>query len=113
MRSDEGSDWRYGYVRHFLKHVESSLKTPQNALKEAEGGLEWMHNNFEFIRDGKTMKFSEALKTFTGSFETGFVKGEIIDPDPHIAPSSKILDRSSSILIDPSFVAIIFDIVIG
>jgi len=68
-------NWRYGYAKHIAKHVESSLKTPENAIKEAEAGLQYMHENFDFVRDGKSMKMSEAMKTIKGSFHTGFIKG--------------------------------------
>jgi len=69
-------NWRSRYIKHFMKHVEISLKSPENALASAKAGLEYMHNNFEFIRDGKTMKIAEAMKAITGSFETGFIKGK-------------------------------------
>lgn len=39
-----------------MKHVQESLKNPQIALKSAECGLNFLHENFDFIRDGKTMK---------------------------------------------------------
>eukprot|EP01114_Cavostelium_apophysatum_P017977 TRINITY_DN545_c0_g1_i1.p1 TRINITY_DN545_c0_g1~~TRINITY_DN545_c0_g1_i1.p1 ORF type:complete len:531 (+),score=139.84 TRINITY_DN545_c0_g1_i1:67-1659(+) len=68
-------NWRYGYVKHILKHVETSLKSPEAAINAASAGLDYMHENFEFIRDGKTMKFSEAMKAFKGTFHTGFIKG--------------------------------------
>jgi len=68
-------NWRHRYVKHIMKHVEVSLKTPENALESAKAGLEYMHNNFEFIRDGKTMKIADAMKNIKGSFETGFIKG--------------------------------------
>eukprot|EP01119_Soliformovum_irregulare_P020203 TRINITY_DN6509_c0_g3_i1.p1 TRINITY_DN6509_c0_g3~~TRINITY_DN6509_c0_g3_i1.p1 ORF type:complete len:527 (-),score=168.14 TRINITY_DN6509_c0_g3_i1:62-1642(-) len=68
-------NWRYGYVKHILKHVETSLKNPEAALKEAQAGLDWMYQNFEFVRDGQTQKFADAVKNIKGSFETGFIKG--------------------------------------
>ena len=68
-------NWRYNYNRHVLKHVQVSLKSPENAVNAAKAGLDWIYNNFEFIRDGKTYKFHEALKSFPGSYETGVIKG--------------------------------------
>jgi len=73
-------NWRYNYNRHVLKHVQVSLKSPENAVNAAKAGLDWIYNNFEFIRDGKTYKFHEALKSFTGSYETGIIKGTKAKP---------------------------------
>ncbi|CAN0567964.1 unnamed protein product, partial [Ectocarpus sp. 12 AP-2014] len=36
---------------------------------------EWVHNNFEFVREGKSMKLAAAMSSITGSFETAVIKG--------------------------------------
>lgn len=68
-------NWRFRYTKYVMKHVESSLKNPSAALTSAQAGLDWMQNNFDFVRDGKTLKFAEAMKTIKGSFSTGFIQG--------------------------------------
>lgn len=74
-------NWRYRYDRHLLKHVQSSLKSPEAALAAANAGLEELHNGFDFVRNGQTMKFTEAMRNITGTFETGYIKGKL----PHFS----------------------------
>ncbi len=68
-------NWRYKYNKYLLQHVQTSLKSPESALAAANAGLQELHNTFEFVRDGQTMKFSDAMRSFKGSFQTGFLKG--------------------------------------
>ncbi|CAM9876612.1 unnamed protein product [Scytosiphon promiscuus] len=67
--------WRQKYTKYVYKHVEACLKSKAAAVASSKAGLEWVHNNFEFVRDGKSMKLAEAMSSITGSFETGFLKG--------------------------------------
>lgn len=67
--------WRQKYTKHVYKHVESCLQNKEAAVASSKAGLEWVHNNFEFVRDGKSMKLAEAMSGITGSFETGYLKG--------------------------------------
>ena len=69
-------NWRFRYDKYLMRHVQTSLKSPQAAVTAAQTGLDWMHNNFEFVRDGQTLPLAEAMKTFKGSFETGVVRGK-------------------------------------
>eukprot|EP00730_Choanoeca_flexa_P018259 TRINITY_DN8871_c0_g3_i1.p1 TRINITY_DN8871_c0_g3~~TRINITY_DN8871_c0_g3_i1.p1 ORF type:complete len:779 (+),score=232.77 TRINITY_DN8871_c0_g3_i1:30-2366(+) len=70
-------NWRFGYAKHFIKNVEVSLKNPETALKVAEDGLEYLHNTFEFGRDGKVMSLATAMETITDSFPgTMTIKGK-------------------------------------
>ena len=68
--------WRFSYARHFMRSVELSAKSPEAALAVAQAGLDFMHERFEFVRDGKSCSLKKAMETFTGTFETGFVRGE-------------------------------------
>ena len=88
-------NWRFKYDKYLMKHVQQSLKSPQAAIEQSKAGLEYMHNNFEFIRDGKTFKFGEAMKTFTGSFEVGVVKGKISSLHVHITNIIQKVRRKS------------------
>lgn len=67
--------WRQNYTKYIRMHVEACLRSKDATLASCKAGLEWVHNNFEFIRDGKSMKFAEAMSSITSSFETGFIKG--------------------------------------
>eukprot|EP01134_Creolimax_fragrantissima_P000935 CFRG0935T1 len=67
--------WRHGYAKHVTKFVELSAKSPEQAIAGAQAGLDFMHNKFEFIRDGKSMSIAEAMSSINGTFETGVVTG--------------------------------------
>jgi hypothetical protein len=72
----EEKNFRYRYNLYFVDHVRTSLKSPETALDAAKAGLNYLHDNFEFIRGDKTMKLSEAMKNIQGNFHTGFIKGK-------------------------------------
>lgn len=75
-RIQKERDWRHQYPKYIVRQVQLSLQSPAKALAVAEGGLKYMYDNFEFIRDGTTYKFGEALDKFTdGSYQTGEIKG--------------------------------------
>jgi len=78
----EEKNWRYRYNKYFISHVEKSLKSPEAALAAARAGLDRLHNDFEFIRDGKSTKFVDAMKQIPGSFHTGFIQGKAAKPKP-------------------------------
>jgi len=74
--------WRFGYTKHLVTQVETAAKSPENALKIANAGLDYLHSNMEFVREEKSMKLSEAMATCTeGSFETGVIKGTARHPE--------------------------------
>ena len=78
--------WRFKYTKHFIKSVELSAKTPEAALAVANGGLKYMYDHFQFMRDGKEYSLAEALDspTFSGSFATGFIEGSKPKPDKFV-----------------------------
>lgn len=67
--------WRGKYEKHILRQVQLSCTSPEASLKIAKAGLQYCHDNFEFIRDGTTYSVGDAMKKFTGSYETGFIQG--------------------------------------
>jgi len=74
--------------------VELSLKSRDAALKVAHGGLDWAYNHFEFIRDGETMTFQQALDRFTThNFKTGVIKGNGAKPKFELKVLSLLRDR--------------------
>ena len=69
--------WRFKYVKHFVKSVELSAQSPEAALAVANGGLDYMYNNFQFLRDGQEYSLKQAVEggLFTGTFSTGYIEG--------------------------------------
>ncbi|KNC84373.1 hypothetical protein SARC_03418 [Sphaeroforma arctica JP610] len=67
--------WRKGYTKHVTKFVELSVVDAKAAVIGAEAGLEHMHDQFQFVRDGTAMSISKAMTSISTSFETGIVKG--------------------------------------
>jgi very-long-chain (3R)-3-hydroxyacyl-CoA dehydratase len=88
--------WRYGYTKHVVQQVEMCSKSKGDCIKIADAGLKYLHENFEFIRDDKTTKFSEALTTIKGSFETGVMKGA--EPMPKGCKLTVPYERGYSLL---------------
>ena len=68
--------WRFKYVKHYEQLVRVGVSSKQAALGSAKAGLDWIYENFEFIKDGKCVKFKEAMAACTTTpFHTGVVKG--------------------------------------
>ena len=75
--------WRFGYVKHLVNMVEAQCKSPEDALKVANAGINKAYMSFQFIsKDGKTTtSFAEAMgRKNDTKFSTGFVKGELAAP---------------------------------
>jgi hypothetical protein len=76
--------WRFNYVKHLINMVEAQCKSPEDALKVANAGLDKAYSMFQFIsKDGKTTtSFAEAMAAKNDTkFFTGHVKGELA-PNP-------------------------------
>lgn len=85
LKAKKEKNWRYGYVKHVEANVRTSLLSPSNALKVAEAGLKAAHEMFEFVRDGETMPFDEAMKTINGTFKTKSIKGSgVVEGKPSL-----------------------------
>ena len=56
-------NWRFGYVKHFKAMVEEQMKSPENALKVAEAGLQKAYETFQFIDGETTTSFNDAMAT--------------------------------------------------
>jgi len=75
-------NWRFGYNRHIVNHSKICAKSDsKTCVKIAQQGLDYLHNNFVFIRDDKVTSLAKAMKEYKGSFETGFIKGSLPKPD--------------------------------
>ncbi|CAN0021308.1 unnamed protein product [Discosporangium mesarthrocarpum] len=44
--------WRQKYTSYIYKLVVSSLASKEAAVKSSKAGLSWVHNHFEFMREG-------------------------------------------------------------
>ena len=76
-------NWRFGYAKHVVKNVNVSLGSKEVAVKVATQGLAAAMDRMEFVRDGKTSSFAEAMKNIKGSFHTGIIKGGKAKPTKH------------------------------
>lgn len=77
----KATGWRFKYVQHLVKQVEVSAQSESNALTIAEAGLRYLHSQFEFVRDGKCMPLTEAMKTVKPTvFDTVTIKGTKAKP---------------------------------
>ena len=75
--------WRFGYVKHLINMVEAQCKSPEDALKVANAGINKAYTTFQFVsKDGKTTtSFASAMSAKNDTkFCTGFVKGELAPP---------------------------------
>jgi hypothetical protein len=71
-------NWRFKYNKHFMNMVKVSANSPQAALGVAKAGIDYMHNNFEFVdpaNPSNVVKFSEYMKQQFKPFETGTIVG--------------------------------------
>jgi hypothetical protein len=70
--------YRFTYVKHLIGLVEEQCKSPENALKIAQAGLDKAYELFEFVApDGSSVSLKEAMSAKnTEKFHTGFLKGE-------------------------------------
>lgn len=68
-------NWRFGYAKHFVRMVSFSCKSSDLAFKSAEAGLAYMNENFEFVRDGKTMTLAEGMKCTAKGYFSASIEG--------------------------------------
>ena len=64
--------WRFGYQKHVVKQVEAACEKPQNALKIATAGLDYLHNTMMFESATGETSLAAAMKANNSkTFETG------------------------------------------
>lgn len=69
-------NWRFGYAKHVVRNVELCCKSNATCMSMAEAGLTYLHDHFEFVKDGKSVSVREAMRTVEGTFFTHVIKGE-------------------------------------
>mmetsp|Transcript_1300 Transcript_1300/g.2391 ORF Transcript_1300/g.2391 Transcript_1300/m.2391 type:complete len:533 (-) Transcript_1300:30-1628(-) len=69
--------FRFKYNDYYVKLVELSAQSPENALQIARAGLEYLHNSFEFHRLGNSQSIAAAMETPTSHarFHTAEIAG--------------------------------------
>lgn len=74
--------WRFKYVKYLRALVEAQCKSPEDALKSAQAGLDKAYELFEFVApDGSGISFKQAMADKnTEKFYTASVKGELSAP---------------------------------
>lgn len=77
LRASKDKDWRFGYVDPLKICVAAMASDADTCEAMAMAGLDAAHDIFEFGRDGVCMPLRTAMDgtTFSGSLETGTVKG--------------------------------------
>lgn len=79
-------NWRFRYNRHVKEHVRLALAAPEDAVKMARAGLEYMHSAMEFRRGSEVMSMSQAMRHYKGSFHMGVIQGSLPRPTkPQVA----------------------------
>mmetsp|Transcript_15414 Transcript_15414/g.36423 ORF Transcript_15414/g.36423 Transcript_15414/m.36423 type:complete len:527 (-) Transcript_15414:136-1716(-) len=69
-------NWRYGYTKHVVRQVQLSAQSKDKAVKVARAGLEYLHNNFQFVGlDGKSIPLDSVQAPGKG-FHTCTIKGK-------------------------------------
>ena len=72
--------WRFNYVKHYEQLVRVGVSSKEACLDSAKAGLDWIYENFEFIQDGKCVKFKEAMAACTTTpFHTAVIRGSQAD----------------------------------
>merc|ERR1712130_75318 len=54
-------NWRFKYNKYVVRNVQKSLKSKEACLQVAKSGLDFAHNHFQFVREGKSMSLADAM----------------------------------------------------
>jgi len=72
-------NWRFGYGKQVVAHVESIAGNSKKAVAAAEAGLKFCYDNFRFVRNGETLTLAQAMEKYT---KPGFVEGKFVGKKP-------------------------------
>jgi len=85
--AERTSNWRKGYMKHYMKLVRLSAVSPEASLGIANAGLQWARDNLEFSNGKKIVKFGAAMAAdVTSKYETGKVQGTGKKPTSYKVP---------------------------
>ena len=71
-------NWRQAYAPHLVRLMEVAAKSPANAIKMAEAGLQALYASFEFVgRDGLAVRLDDAMAkpSAAHALSTGEIRG--------------------------------------
>jgi len=69
-------DWRHKYAPFVVQVADESVRSKEKCVSIAKRGLEQVHKEFEFIRDGVTYPIKEAMTALTTTLGTVAVEGK-------------------------------------
>jgi hypothetical protein len=81
-RIENEKNWRFRYNKYLLENVKLCLSDPTDAVKISQAGLDYLHENFSFYRDGKEMSLKYAMTHISATFHTGIIRGTKPKPSP-------------------------------
>ena len=71
------SKWRTNYPRHFYALVAAGIRSPENAVRVAQEGLNESWRQFEFVRQGTSYTLANAMESLSKlHFQTLTFKGQ-------------------------------------
>lgn len=68
-------DWRKSYIGPFTEMVVAGAASTKDALRIAADGLDAVHSNLTFTRNGNETTLRDALRTSSETFETKTIEG--------------------------------------
>ena len=74
MTSEPLKKWRRGYQKNFVKLTEECAKSPAKAFACAKAGLDHLHTNITFIRDGQEIPLKDAMKKLQKTRQFDYLK---------------------------------------
>lgn len=79
-------DWRHKYGPYVVRLAEAMMKSKETCIAIAERGIKAALGEFEFVRDGNTQPFAQAMANITDTFETAVFEGKHDKPAPFSVP---------------------------
>jgi hypothetical protein len=84
-----GKKWRFGYLKHLTEMVNETSKSKENCLKISQAGLDFLHENFMFVKPGTTdapIPFVEEMASGKDTFNVARIDGEGKLPSEYVVP---------------------------
>ena len=75
-RVERTKNWRKTYIRPFTEMVVAGTGSAKDALRIAADGVEALHRNMSFVRDGNEVALRDAIGSTGDPFESKIVEGQ-------------------------------------
>ena len=80
IKVEKERNWRFGYTKHIVSHVELCCENSDTCVSVATAGLKAAYELFKFADDKEEVSFAEAMTRPSGKkFFSGFLKGDLAD----------------------------------